>query len=132
MISAFLSLILLQITFFNPFYATMKTLFIFLCLPAFLFLTSACQNKAQQTSSEAILRWTGMIAADGCGYFLDIGDKEYKAVNEEVIPESFQQNERSAVRVTFEYLAEPLEYSCGLMPLRYISSIRILNIQKID
>jgi hypothetical protein len=110
----------------------MKTLFICLGLGALLLQLGGCHNGARQTSSEAILRWTGMIAADGCGYFLDIGDKEYKAVNEEVIPESFQQNESSAVTLTFEYLAEPLEYSCGLMPLRYISGIRIISIQKIE
>jgi hypothetical protein len=110
----------------------MKTLFICSGLFALLFLASACQNSSQHISSEALLRWTGMIAADGCGYFLDIGDKEYKAVNEEMIPESFQQNESTSVQLTFEYLPEPLEYSCGLMPLRYISSIRIISIQKIE
>lgn len=108
----------------------MKTLFNLLGMATLLFLMGACQNNMNQTTSDATLRWTGMIAADGCGYFLDIDDKEYKPSNEEVIPESFQQNDSSPVRVTYEFVEEPLEYSCGMMPMRYISTIRIVDIKK--
>jgi hypothetical protein len=88
----------------------------------------SCTNTKESMSTNATLRWTGMVAADGCGYFLDIDGKEYKPSNEEVIPESFQEQEVQQVQLTYEILEEPKEFSCGMMPTRYSSNIKIIEI----
>ncbi len=89
---------------------------------------NSCSSQQKSFTSEATLRWTGMLAADGCGFFLDIDGKEYKPSNEEIIPETFQQHDASSVRVTYEILEEPLEYTCGMLPARYSSTIKITEI----
>ncbi|WP_224994551.1 hypothetical protein [Cesiribacter sp. SM1] len=88
----------------------------------------SCNSTKETHSTNATLRWTGMLAADGCGYFLDIDGKEYKPSNEEVIPDSFQEQEVQQVQLTYEILEEPQEYTCGMMPTRYSSSIKIIEI----
>ncbi|EMR01847.1 hypothetical protein [Cesiribacter andamanensis] len=115
----------------------------FAALPflALLLMLGACQPASLESdapangepiTAEATLRWTGMLAADGCGFFLDINGKEYKPSNEEAIPESFQQTDSSPVVVTYRLLEKPLEYSCGMMPARFASNLHILEIRPAD
>ncbi|MBW3544731.1 MAG: hypothetical protein KY428_03875 [Bacteroidetes bacterium] len=92
----------------------------------------SCNQQHNTLTTEAKLRWTGMIAADGCGFFLDIDGQEYKPVNEEVIPEHFQQQETMRVRLTYEMQDKPLEYSCGMIPARPpFKAIKIIEINNL-
>ncbi|AHM59188.1 hypothetical protein D770_04605 [Flammeovirgaceae bacterium 311] len=102
-----------------------------LLLGSLLVLLLSCNSSNQTFTTQATLRWTGMLAADGCGFFLDIDGKEYKPSNEEVIPEAFQEEEVQQVQLTYEVLEEPQEYSCGMMPTRYSSTIRIIEISRL-
>lgn len=101
----------------------------FLLLGGLMAATISCAGEKEAITREATLRWTGMVAADGCGYFLDIEGTEYKPSNEEVIPESFQQEGEIPVVVTYTELEEPEEFSCGMRPTRYSSTIAIQEIE---
>jgi len=63
--------------------------------------------------ANAILSWTGDYAVDGCGFFITIGEKEYKPENESIIPESFQSSENMIVFIEYELSVQPVEYICG-------------------
>lgn len=89
----------------------------------------ACQNQKEILTTEATLRWTGPLAADGCGFFLDINGQELKPVNEEVIPSAFQNEAAQRVQVRYQLLEEPQEYSCGMLPSRYSSTLKVLEIK---
>lgn len=106
----------------------MKSFFLLLCCGLFMSMMS-CNNKNEPITTEASLRFTGLLAADGCGFFLDIDGQEYKPVNEEVIPETFQDENAHPVQLTYEKLEEPVEYSCGMKPSIYNSTIRIIEIK---
>lgn len=108
----------------------MKLIFVLLGLPMLLFGATACQTDGDALTSEAMLLWTGPIAADGCGYFLEIDGQEYKPSNEDIIPESFQQRDSSAVVVTYRWLKEPQEYTCGMLPTRHSSTLEIISIEQ--
>lgn len=89
----------------------------------------SCNQQQNVLTTEASLRWTGMIAADGCGFFLDIDGQEYKPVNEEIIPKHFQQQETILVRLTYKIEEKRIEYSCGMIPARPpFKAIKIIEI----
>jgi hypothetical protein len=108
-------------------------------MKAILFLTFAtflllqCNSSSEGSSAvskEATLEWTGPLAADGCGYFLTIDDERIKPVNDEDIPEEFQQTGSAVpVSVTYEVLNEPQVYSCGMMGTQYDASVRIISVK---
>lgn len=108
----------------------MKPFFLVLSCSLFIGMVS-CNNEKEVQSTEAVLRFTGLVAADGCGYFLDIDGKEYKPSNEEVIPESYQEQDVSRVQLSYEILEEPKEFSCGMLPSHYNSTIKIIDIKKL-
>lgn len=91
-------------------------------------LQFSCNSDSETYTKDAVLRFTGLLAADGCGYFLDIDGKEYKPSNEEVIPETFKAQEAMNVEVTYEVLPEGEPYSCGMLPSNYTATIKILEI----
>lgn len=106
----------------------MKTLLSFYLPASLILLFFSCTSNQETHTAEARLRFTGLLAADGCGYFLDIDGKEYKPSNEEVIPASFQDQESSTIEVTYQILDEAVEYSCGMMPTQYQANLKILEI----
>ncbi|MEQ9423954.1 MAG: hypothetical protein RJQ09_06025 [Cyclobacteriaceae bacterium] len=65
-------------------------------------------------SNNALLRYTGSIAVDGCEFFIDIDEVTYKPINEEIIPEGLKQSE-VVVNVSYK-LAGDIDYQCGLNP----------------
>ena len=113
----------------------MKNLF-----PAFLLLNFtllslySCSSNIEQPTinSTGTLRWTGPLAADGCGFFVDIEGKEYKPSNEEVTPVSFMENNSSQVQIQYRVLKEPIEYSCGMLPVRHFRSIELVEVTKLQ
>ena len=98
-----------------------------LCLGLLAGLNS-CTQEQNALTTEANLRWTGMVAADGCGFFLDIDGQEYKPVNEEIIPEHFQEQEAMPVLLTYVLEEKPMEYSCGMIPARPFKAVKIVEI----
>jgi hypothetical protein len=89
------------------------------------------QNDTLNTT--ALLEWHGEYATDGCGFIIEINEREYKAVNEEVIDESFKLD-FSPILVWIEYvnLNKKQGYYCGDSPfaLKY-DVIEILSIERL-
>lgn len=94
-----------------------------------LCLVFACSRGTSAQTTQATLRFTGLLAADGCGYFLDIDGKEYKPINEEAIPEGLQEQDSVAVELTYELVSPPQDYSCGMLPSHYEANLKIVEIR---
>lgn len=79
----------------------------------------------------ATLHWTGEIAADGCGFEVEIDGKRYLPANEEAIPEQFKQQESTQVQLEFEPLPEPIDRRCGMLPQpRIMDAIRVISVSE--
>ena len=92
----------------------MKNLFPTILLLSLILLSLySCSSNTEQPIIDAIatLRWTGPLAADGCGFFVDIEGKEYKPSNEEVIPESFKERDSSQVQIQYKVLKDLVNFN---------------------
>ncbi|WP_266205012.1 hypothetical protein [Pontibacter kalidii] len=106
-------------------------------LPAFLFLIASCQQATRQAelaqlnqSTTATLYWTGEIAADGCGFEVEIAGKRYLPENEEAIPQKYKTQDSSSVHLTYKTLPEPIDRRCGMLPQpRIMPAIRVLSVE---
>lgn len=100
---------------------------------AFLIITliaSSCNilDDDHILSADAVIRWTGDYAVDGCGFFIDIGEKENKAEDESVIPDSLKNDSGTTVTIKYELLDESIEFYCG-WEQHTIDWIRLLSIK---
>lgn len=80
--------------------------------------------------ADALLRWTGEFAVDGCGFFLVIEDHEYKPEDEVSIDDSFKINGGLDVVIKYELLNETIEYSCGFAEPFEINGVKLHSIEK--
>jgi len=103
--------------------------YIFLLLLLFAFIS--CDEEEQVYTKEAVLKWQGYYAADGCGFFLEIDNKEYKPENENIINDEFKVSDSTLVLVTFECLREKIEYWCGWSGQLQMEGIKIKSIEKL-
>ena len=97
-----------------------------------LALTS-CQKTTQSENegitSEATLLWTGEIAADGCGFEIEMDGKKYIAENEDAIPATFKENESSEVKLTYLPVKEQIDRRCGMVPQpRVMDAVRVISV----
>jgi hypothetical protein len=99
----------------------MKHLFI-LSILSFVALSSCNKTPSPQFSENAIIRYYGDPALDGCGWVLEFSDHNYKAIN---LPENFKID---SLEVHVEYNLLESWASCGLLADAY-AEIDILNIQ---
>ena len=101
-----------------------------LCL--LMLVLGACQedNAEIQSKTEALLVWTGEPAADGCGYFIEMNDREYKPENETIIPEIFKNESSTVVIITYSRLNERTKYNCGMATDLLVNGIRLSSIRK--
>lgn len=97
-------------------------------------LAGACQEDGAeiQQKSTARLVWTGDPAADGCGFFVQVGDVEFKPENENIIPETFKQYNVSKVIITYSHAGQRVRYSCGFASDAMGDGIRLTSIRKDD
>ncbi len=81
---------------------------------------------------EATLSYQGDYSYDGCGYFFTINNHQYKADNESIIDNSFQNmGIKTQVLIQYKVLSSPIGYTCGLNPdLQKIDGIHLLSIKK--
>jgi len=85
--------------------------YVFLFLP--LFTPISCNEAAEEVyTKEAILKWQGYYAADGCGFFVEIDNKEYKPENENFIGDEFKISGDISVIIKFKYSEEKITYWC--------------------
>ncbi len=81
-------------------------------------LIIGCEDKKEDAILEAnaFLRWTGDFAVDGCGFFIDINEYEYKPEDESSINDSLKISGGVEVLIRYELLFEKIEYYCGDLP----------------
>jgi hypothetical protein len=94
---------------------------------------TACQKSSQSENegitSDATLLWTGEIAADGCGFEIEMDGKRYIAENEDAIPASFKENESTEVKLTYMPVKEQIDRRCGMIPQpRVMDAIRVISV----
>jgi len=95
----------------------MKKLIPFLTLFLFLGCDDKKEDKIQEIlEANALLRWEGDYSYDGCGFFIDIGEQEYKPEDELAIADSFKVSGGVDVFIKYELLNEIVSYNCGMMP----------------
>ena len=81
--------------------------------------------------NDAVLRWTGEYAVDGCGFFIIINGHKYKPENESIISENFKMNHDIEVIIEYKNLDKKIERSCGDLPIPdLIDGIEIISIEK--
>ena len=104
--------------------------YIFLLFPLFIFI-SCSDSEEKIYTKEAVLKWQGNYASDGCGFFLEIDDKEYKPENEDFIGDEFKTGEDISVIVKFKYLEKKVTYVCGWTGQLQTDGVKIISIEKI-
>lgn len=78
----------------------------------------------------ATLHWTGEIAADGCGFEVEIDGKRYLPENESSIPDKFKGQSSSKVQLQYNPLQEPIDRRCGMLPQpRVMPAIHVLSVE---
>ncbi|WP_299820272.1 hypothetical protein [uncultured Pontibacter sp.] len=97
---------------------------------------TACQNanesEKEGITTQATLLWTGEIAADGCGFEIEIDGKKYLPENEDAIPGTFKENETSEVRLTYLPLENQIDRRCGMLPQpRVMDALRVISVTAI-
>ncbi len=92
--------------------------------------TLLCPNM-EEYHSNAILRWTGDYAIDGCGYIIIMDQVEYKPLNEDVIDPELKLDYDVKVKITYEIPHDEKEIACGMTkePI-YREGIQIISIKK--
>lgn len=93
-------------------------------------LLSCEREDSNIITGQGILNWTGEYEVDGCGFFITIGDIEYKPENESIIGDSFkQQNMR--VMLKYELRDRQIEKWCGDSEFATIrDGIKIISIEE--
>ena len=96
-----------------------------------IFFILGCEDKKEDTilEADALLRWTGDYAVDGCGFFIDIGENEYKPEDELAIPDSLKIDTGVDVFIKYELLDEPIEFTCGFQH-QEIDGLKLNSIEK--
>lgn len=92
--------------------------------------TSPTENESMKTT--ATLHWSGEIAADGCGFEVEIDGKRYLPKNEDAIPAAFKDSETSEVELEYEALPESIDRRCGMLPEpRIMPAIHVIKVEAI-
>ena len=94
---------------------------------------TACQTgpeaENEPITTEATLLWSGEIAADGCGFDIEIDGKKYLPENEDAIPASFKESETSEVVLTYLPLENQIDRRCGMLPQpRVMDAVRVVSV----
>jgi len=100
----------------------LSIILLFVCLS----MAFQCENDGTSEMIEAEIIFTGMVAADGCGWLLRINGQNYSPIE---LPESFQ-SKNITVQVMVKYLDS--SFQCGMSPDNRISQIEILKIKHLS
>lgn len=85
-----------------------------------------------QQSTTATLYWTGEIAADGCGFEIEIDGERYLPQDEAAIPATYKNRESTQVKLRYEPLPEPIDRRCGMLPQpRVMPAVKVLSVEEV-
>lgn len=83
----------------------------------------------------ATLIWNGEYSLDGCGYSVQIGEKQYKPENESDIDDSFKTQELftgTTVNLAYSPRGRRLDVACGMLPATTsIDYIHVISVEKL-
>jgi len=97
-----------------------------------LFIFISCNETEKEVyTKEAILKWQGDYAVDGCGFFIEIDNEEYKPENEDFIGDEFKMSGNIPVIVKFKYTGEKVTYYCSRVSPLEADGIKLISIEKI-
>jgi hypothetical protein len=88
----------------------------------FMLTISACRKNDQPVFTEATIINGGVVAADGCGWLIRIGDTYYSPTN---LADPFKETE---LKVSIRYQALTTKFECGWG--QKIPEIKLLEIKK--
>lgn len=97
------------------------------------FTMSSCNNASQPEkegiTTKATLLWSGEIAADGCGFEIEIDGKTYLPENEDAIPAIFKESESTEVKLTYLPLKDQIDRRCGMIPEpRVMDAVKVISV----
>jgi hypothetical protein len=86
---------------------------------------TACKKDEKDLVADAVVKYTGALAADGCGYLIETDNTTYKAEN---LPAEYEQD-KLVVHIRYKVLNT--KYYCGMLPNNAgITYIHINSIEK--
>lgn len=100
----------------------LSIILLFICLS----MAFQCENDGTSEMVEAEIIFTGLVAADGCGWLLEINGQSFSPVE---LPESFQKK-NITVQVMVKYLDSA--FQCGMSPDNKIPQVEILKIKHLS
>ena len=95
---------------------------------------SSCETKEEgcytTETVDGIIKWSGDYAVDGCGYFLMVGEKEFKPTNETAIPDTYKAGGWEGTQVEVRILNYQKQISAGCQLPYQTNAAKILEIRK--
>ena len=88
----------------------------------FVLSISACKKNEQPVFTDATVINGGVVAADGCGWLIRIGDTNYSPTN---LTDQFKETE---LKVSIRYQALTTKFECGWG--QKVPEIKLLEIKK--
>jgi hypothetical protein len=107
----------------------LNTRIILLIFTLGFFLSCNKSEDSKTLKSQAVLKWFGDYAVDGCGFFITINSHSYKPENESIIDNSFKSDSCN-VTVEYQLLDKKISSSCGFISPIKTDGIKIISITK--
>jgi hypothetical protein len=96
-----------------------------------ILLFSCGNDKGNILTSNAVIVWRGEYEVDGCGFFVEINNSEFKPINEDVIDDMYKSTGKTDVIIKYELCNQRVEKYCGDSPHPLLfDEIRIISIKK--
>lgn len=94
---------------------------------AFIILLTAimCENKKQKQLTQAKIIFSGSVAADGCGWLLEVKGEEYSPIQ---LEEAYKKDGLK-VEVDLSYL--DTGFQCGMNPDYKIPQVKIVSMKNL-
>ena len=94
-------------------------------------IAASCQkDDVSPITSNANLEWRGDYEADGCGFFVVVGNVEYKPENESIIEDSFKTSEDVEVIVEYKKSGKQIRSFCQWGVPQDNEGIRIVSLKR--
>jgi hypothetical protein len=88
-----------------------------------LLMAFKCEDQKATQMKEAKIVFSGMLAADGCGWLLEVNGEEYSPIN---LEKSFEED---GLKVYVELTYLETGFQCGMNPNFKIPQVKIRSIK---
>lgn len=90
-----------------------------------LLMAFKCENQRNSQMTEAKIVFSGLVAADGCGWLVEIDGEDFSPIN---LDEAYEKD-GLIVEMELEYLSTG--FQCGMNPDFKIPQVKILSIKNL-